>query len=67
MKKTRWFPPDTKPCYRGWYEVCDTGVLFRDYWNGHVWCRAPGAKPYRMQNFMWRGMVCKVETINPTP
>ena len=61
---TRWYPASTRPPSDrpGWYEV-DWGfvlphgpVVTREWWDGELWRKGPGARVYLVQGRIWRGL-----------
>jgi hypothetical protein len=54
MKLTPWYPPDTNPWRKGWYE-CKCCNL-RYFWSGKSWDNTDIGGSSLQQNIEWRGL-----------
>lgn len=63
MKKTEWYPADTKPVREGWYQTRNPllgEICFGFWWNGFEWRLYEKGNPYDLkcllQEYEWRGL-----------
>ncbi|WP_129572325.1 hypothetical protein [Caballeronia glathei] len=65
MKKTDWFPPESKPVRVGIYEsqIFDAGWMYDWFvwWDGRMWRDKESGWTLENQNITWRGIEAKNE------